>query len=162
MMKTTYRYGTFLFLVVVFITSCSKKAPKQTQYIPKDASAVFSINPKQLSDKLNNSHVNIDSIMKSATAEDTTMRWTMDDIKNSGIDIEADVYMFVQQAGSIMSGQSSIIGFVGAMRSTSDFEAFLKRKMPAVQIQKASDYSYANLKNGFVAGWNDNAALIVD
>src|SRR3954469_1174650 len=162
MMKTTYRYGTFLFLVVVVITSCSRKAPKQTQYIPKDASAVFSINPKQLSEKLNNNHVNIDSIMKSATAGDTTMRWTMDDIKNSGIDMESDVYMFIQQAGSIMSGQSSVIGFVGALRTPADFEAFLKKKMPTVQMQKANDYSYANLKNGFVAGWNDNAALIVD
>src|SRR3954464_9488488 len=123
MIKTAYRYGTFLLLIVVFVTSCSRKGPKQTQYIPKDASAVFSINPKQLSEKLNNNHVNIDSIMKSATAGDTTMRWTMEDIKNSGIDLESDVYMFVQQAGSIMSGQSSVIGFVGALRTPSDFEA---------------------------------------
>jgi len=161
MMKTACRYGTFLLLVVVLVTSCSK-APKQTQYIPKDASAIFSINPKQLFDKLNNNHVNVDSIMKSAMANDTTMRWTMDDIKNSGINMDDDVYMFVQQAGSIMSGQSNVIGFVGAMHSTSDFEAFLKKKLSTVQIQKANDYSYANLKNGFVAGWNDNAALIVD
>jgi hypothetical protein len=162
MMKTASRYGTFLLLIVVFVTSCSRKGPKQTQYIPKDASAVFSINPKQLFDKLKNNHVNVDSIMKAATAEDTTMRWTMDDIKNSGIDMESDVYMFVQQAGSIMSGQSSVIGFVGALHKPEDFEAFLKKKMPAIQMQKANDYSYANLKNGFVAGWNDNAALIVD
>jgi hypothetical protein len=162
MIKIPYQYGTFLLLIVVFITSCSKKASKQTQYIPKDASAVFSINPKQLFDKLNNNHVNVDSIMKAATAGDTTMRWTMDDIKNSGIDMESDVFMFVQQAGSIMSGQSSVIGFVGALHKPEDFEAFLKKKMPAVQIQKAHDYSYANLKNGFVTGWNDNVALIVD
>ena len=160
MMKTACRYGTFLFLIVLFVTSCSKKVPEQTKYIPKDASAVFSINPKQMADKLNNNHVNIDSIMKAATAGDTTMRWTMEDIKNSGIDMDADVYLFVQQAGSIMSGQSSVIGFVGALHSTSDFEAFLKRKMPSVQFQKANNYSYANLKEGFVAGWNDNVALI--
>ncbi len=162
MMKTAHRYGTFLLLIVVFVTSCSKKAPRQTQYIPKDASAVFSINPKQLFDKLNNNHVNVDSIMKAATAGDTTMQWTMDDIKNSGIGMESDVYLFVQQAGSIMSGQSSVIGFVGALHKPEDFETFLKKKMPAIQIQKANDYSYANLKNGFVAGWNDNVALIVD
>src|SRR5690349_20545310 len=114
MMKTACRYGTFLLLIVVLVTSCSKKAPKQTRYIPKDASAVFSINPKQLFDKLNNNHVNIDSIIKSAAANDTTMRWTLDDIKNSGIDLESDVYLFVQQAGSIMSGQNSVFGFVGA------------------------------------------------
>src|SRR4051795_2530411 len=143
MMKTACRYGTFLFLVVVLVTSCSKKAPKQTQYIPKDASAIFSINPKQLFEKLNNNHVNVDSIMKAAVANDTTMRWTMDDIKNSGIDMDADVYMFVQQAGSIMSGQSSVIGFVGALHKPEDFEAFLKKKMPDLQIQKANDYSYA-------------------
>src|SRR3954466_14483494 len=137
MMKTAYRYGTFLLLMVVFVTSCSRKGLKQTKYIPKDASAIFSINPKQLFEKLNNNHVNVDSIMKSAMANDTTMRWTMEDIKNSGIDMDADVYMFVQQAGSIMSGQSNIIGFVGAMRSTADFETFLKRKMSTVQVQKA-------------------------
>lgn len=159
MLKTACRYGTFLFLIVILVTSCSRKAPEQTQYIPKDASAVFSINPKQLFDKLNNNHVNIDSIMK-ATTDDSTMRWTMEDIKNSGIDMNADVYLFVQQAGSIMSGQNSVLGFVGALHSASDFEAFLKKKMPSVQFQKANDYSYANLKEGFVAGWNDDAAII--
>lgn len=160
MMKIICRYGTLL-LLVLFAASCSKKVPKQTQFIPKDASAVFSINPKQLYDKLNNNHVNVDSLIKSAT-DDTTMRWTMDDIKNSGIDMDADVYFFVQQAGSIMNGQSAVIGFVGALHSPADFEAFLKKKMPSVQFQKANSYSYAELKNGFVAGWNDDVALITD
>ncbi len=67
MMKTACRSGTFLLLVVLLLASCAKKAPKQTRYIPKDASAVFSINPKQLADKLDNNGVNIDSILKSAT-----------------------------------------------------------------------------------------------
>jgi hypothetical protein len=32
--------------------------------------------------------------------------------------------------------------------------------MPAVQVQKADKYSYATLQDGFVAGWNDEVALI--
>ncbi len=31
-----------------------------------------------------------------------------------------------------------------------------------MQIQKANIYSYASLKDGFVAGWNDDAALVVN
>ncbi len=50
--------------------------------------------------------------------------------------MDADVYLFVQQAGSIMSGQSTVMGLVGAMRSTTDFEAFLKRKMPGCKYKK--------------------------
>ena len=160
MTKIGLRSGAFLMVIVLFVSSCSKSVPKQTKYIPKDASAVFSINPKNIFEKLDNNHVNLDSIMKAATAADTSMRWTMDDIKNAGIDLTTDVYFFVQQAGSIMSGQNTVVGFTGAMHSTSDFEAFLKRKMPAVQIKKENSYSYALLKDGFVAGWNDDVALI--
>ncbi len=158
-MKIGLRSGAFL-MVIVLLASCSRSVPSQTKYIPKDASAVFSINPKNIFEKLDNNHVNLDSIMKAATAADTAMRWTMDDIKNSGIDLTTDVYFFVQQAGSIMSGQNTVIGFTGAMHSTSDFEAFIKRKMPAAQIKKENSYSYAALKDGFVAGWNDDVALI--
>lgn len=159
MTKIFSRIALLALVIVVLATSCSKPVPKQTKYIPKDASFVFSSNPKRLVDKLSSSKIDLDSIMKAAFAEDTSMLLTSGDIASSGLDLSKDVFAFVQQSGSIMNGQSTTIGIVAAMGKQSDFEAFLKKKMPTVQIKKQDSYSYAVLKDGFVAGWNDEVVI---
>ena len=160
MFKTNYTTTCLLLLLILFITSCKQSTPKQTKYIPKDASVVLSINPKKLKDKLADSKVSLDSIMRSAFSGDTSFVITGDDIANSGIDVTKDIYLFVNQSGSMMSGSSVTTGIVAAMDKVSAFEAFLKKKMPSADIKKESSYSYARLKNGFVAGWNDDVVLI--
>ena len=160
MFQTKYTTSGWLLLLIVFITSCTSSAPKQTKYIPKDASVVFSINPKKLQDKLADSKVSLDSILRSAFSEDTSMLITANDIANSGIDVTKDVFLFVNQTGSMMSGSSIALGVVAAMDKTSSFEAFLKKKMPSALIKKEKDFSYAMLKNQSVVGWNDDVVLV--
>ncbi len=160
MLKTNYTATGWLLLLIVFIASCKQSAPDQTKYIPKDASVVLSVNPKKLHDKLADSNVSLDSVMRSVFSDDTSMIITGDDMANSGIDMSKDIYLFVNQSGSMMSGTSVTTGAVAIMSKVSDFEAFLKKKMPAAQIKKENDYSYAELKNGFIAGWDDNVVVV--
>ena len=160
MFKTNVTPAGWLLLIVVFISSCKSSAPKQTRYIPKDASVVLAINPKKLSDKLADSKVSLDSLMRSAVGSDTSMLITSKDIENSGIDLSKDIFLFVNQTGSMMSGSTATTGIVAVLNKPSQFEDFLKKKMPSAQIKKEADYSYATLKNGFVAGWNDDIVLI--
>ncbi len=159
MLGTKYTSAGWLLLLIVVITSCTSSAPKQTKYIPKDASVVFSINPKKLSDKLGDSKVNLDSLMRSAFSSDTSMMITANDMANSGIDLTKDIFLFVNQAGSMMSGSSITTGVVAAMDKTSAFEEFLKKKVPSAQIKKEKDFSYAVLKDNSVVGWNDDVVL---
>ena len=160
MSQTKYTATGWLLLLIVSITSCHSGAPEQTKYIPKDASVVLSINPKKLKDKLADSKVSLDSIMRSAFSADTSMMITADEIATSGIDLSKDIYIFVNQSGSMMTGSSVTTGVVAAMDKPSSFEAFLKKKMPSAQIKKEKDYSYALLKDHSVAGWTDNVVII--
>lgn len=160
MFKPNVTSVSWLLVIVVFITSCKSSAPKQTKYIPKDASLVLSINPKKLQDKLADSKISLDSIMRSAVGSDTSMIITSADLANSGIDFSKDIFLFVNQSGSMMNGSSVTAGAVAVLNKPSQFEDFLKKKMPSAQIKKETDYSYAMLKNGFVAGWNDDVVLI--
>ncbi len=160
MLQKKYAATGWLLVFIVFITSCKSSVPEQTKYIPKDASLVLSINPKKLKDKLDDSKVSLDSIIRSAMSADTSMMITADDIANSGIDVTKDVYFFVNQSGSMMTGSSVTTGFVAAMGKTAAFEDFLKKKMPSAQIKKENSYSYAMLKNGMIAGWNDDVVLV--
>ena len=160
MFTTKYAATGWLFLLLIFIASCKQSAPEQTRFIPKDASLVLSINPKKLKDKLDDSKVSFDSIMRSAFSEDTSLIITGDDIANSGVDVTKDIFLFVNQSGSIMNGSSVATGVVAALRKADDFETFLKKKMPSATFNKEKEYSYAALKNGFVAGWNDDVVVI--
>ncbi len=160
MLQRKYTAISWLLLLIVVLSSCTSSAPKQTKYIPKDASVVFSINPKKLQDKLADSKVSLDSILHSAFSSDTSMLITSNDIASSGIDLTKDIFLFVNQTGSMMSGSSVTIGAVAAMDKTSAFEDFLKKKMPSAQIKKEKDYSYATLKDKSVVGWNDDVVVV--
>lgn len=160
MLQTRYTAAAWLLLSIIFITSCTSSTPKQTKYIPKDASVVFSINPKKLNDKLEDSKISLDSLMRSAFSEDTAMALTANDIASSGIDVSKDIFLFVNQSGSIMSGSTVSTGVVAVLSKASDFETFLKKKSPGAQIQKEKDFSYATVKGSSAIGWTDDIVIM--
>lgn len=151
-------------LMVLLFTSCKKSLPKQLQYIPKDASVVFSVNAKNINDKLADSKVTIDSLVKSFMAEnkpkpEDVKKWG--DIKEAGIDWLGDIYGFYQSKGSLMTGSSHVFGVVAAVSSSSKLEAYLKKQKPDVVITKAAGgYSEAKLENELVIGWNSDVVIL--
>ena len=150
-------------VAALVLSSCNKGLPKQTKYIPKDATFVLGIDPKSLAGKLSGSHIAMDSLFK--TFGDTGFASHLgiknrDDIKNSGIDWQGDFFVFVNSSGSVMNGQTTSLGVVAAMKSAADLEAFLKKDYPSADIKKADNYSYVVLQYGFVAGWNGDVVIL--
>lgn len=151
-------------LMVLLFVSCKKSLPKQLQYIPKDATVVFSANAKSLNDKLADSKVSIDSLVKSLMADSKTTpeeikKW--DDLKEAGIDWSSDVYGFFQSKGSLMSGNAQVLGAVAAVSSASKLEEYLKKQKPGIAITKAAGgYSEAKLGDEAVIGWNKDVVIV--
>ncbi len=161
-MKSFSRFSVWLIIVMSIAVSCKKPFPKQTQYIPKDATLVLGISPKNLQQKLDKSKFNIDSLLKSLNknATDSAGNISWEDIKNSGIDLSSNIYAFVNQQGSVMTGQSVNTGMVAALKNAGSFEAFLKKQDSNTEIKKGANFSYAVLKEGFTAGWNDDILIL--
>ncbi|MGI8950644.1 MAG: DUF4836 family protein [Chitinophagaceae bacterium] len=162
-MKKTLRFSLLLLMIASVVSSCHK-SPKQTQYIPKDATFVIGINPESLQEKLAANHLNLDSLFNSFTDTNSVSSYfrikNWNDIRTSGIDWENNIYVFVNSSGSIMNGQTTSTGVVAVMKNQSDFETFLKKQYSNIDIKKASNYSYAILKDGNAAGWNSDIIIL--
>ncbi|RFM26732.1 DUF4836 family protein [Deminuibacter soli] len=161
-MKSLLRItGVTLVMVLVF-ASCKKSVPKQVRFIPKDASFVIGINPKNLNGKLAKSNISLDSLFKSALADNAdandVQKW--DDLKNSGINFQSDVYAFVQIKGSIMSGSSTTLGAVAALDDATKFEAYIKKQKPGITVQKANGFSFATIQNSLAIGWSGDIVVL--
>jgi hypothetical protein len=159
-----YTLSLSALLAVLLFVSCKSSTPKQLKHIPKDALVVFSLNAKRLNDKLADSKLSIDSLVKSvigsygATPADVKR---LDDMKEAGIDWTSDVYGFYQTRGSAMTGTSLVMGAVAAVSSSSGLEAYLKKQKPDIVITKAAGgYSEARLNEVAVIGWNSDVVIV--
>ena len=162
-MKKNLRILFFVCSAVFIFSACHKKVPKQTLYIPKDATFVLGADPESLAGKLQDSHFNMDSLFKTfgdtSTASQVGIK-NWDDLKNSGLDWQSEIFVFASSSGSVMSGQSTSTGAVAAMKDDNAFEVFIKKSYPSAAIKKAGNFSYAFLKNGFAIGWNTDVAVL--
>lgn len=151
-------------LVTAFVfTACHKPGGKLGKYIPKDAYMVFSINTKSIAGKAEKGNMNMDTLIAMFADNKDSAKKAMDkynDLKNSGIDFEQPVQAFIKTSGSIMTGQSVSGAFVLALKSASDFEAYLKKENADKEIKKGDNYSYIRTGDDFIAGWNDQVAII--
>jgi hypothetical protein len=151
--------------VVLLFASCKKSVPKQTQYIPKDATFVFAVNAKNLQDKLDKSKISVDSLIKEALADNHAApndikQW--DDIKNSGIKWQSELFVYMQTKGSMMNGQNMVVGAVAAIDDAAKFEAYFKKQQPGADVKKATNYTYASTSGGFSIGWNKEVVAVVN
>ena len=143
-------------------TSCHKPAGKQTKYIPKDAYMVFSLNTKSVVDKINKGGYSVDSLISMFADNKDSAKKAIDkyqELKNAGIDFDQPATGYFKMGGSIMAGQSVAAAGIVSLKSTSDFEAFLKKENPGKDIKKGTNFSYMVLDNSSVAGWNDDVAI---
>jgi len=156
---------SFLLLALaaaLIFTSCSKPAGKQAKYIPKDAYMVFSLNTKSVIDKATKGGYSVDSLIDMLADNKDSAKKAKDryeDLKNSGIDFDQPATGYLKMGGSIMAGQSVSAAGIVSLKSTSSFEAYLKKENPGKDIKKGSNYSYMELDNSSVAGWNDDVAI---
>lgn len=151
--------------LVLALASCKNKVPEQVNYIPKDAILVLDLNWKSLSEKTKSGNINWDSLVSSIAGptEDSAVSEglkKMEAFMESGIDDEGNVFVFVKTGGSIMSGQSTSAGVVAAMKDDKKFEDYVKKQAAGSEVKKEKDYSYINLDDEVVVGWNDKVAIL--
>ncbi len=160
-MKILMRFSVLLILITALSTSCKKKVPKQTTHIPKTAVFVASLNSKSLQNKLVKSQVTIGNLLKSLTSDNDSAfdkgRKEWEDLKNSGIDLEEDIYVsFDQKGGGMAMGKGSgIISVLGTLDDASKLEAYLKKKKPTASVQKEKNYTYMIDGDNMIAWAND-------
>ncbi|WP_153797592.1 DUF4836 family protein [Foetidibacter luteolus] len=164
-MKLSLKTLLLLVIVAAVFASCKKSVPKQAKFIPKDATYVISLSPRNLAEKLAKSNFKLDSVLAFPTEglNDSSLskfKNMATDIKDAGIDFKEDLYAFVKTGGSMMGGQTVSFALIGITADASKFEAFVKKHAPQATIKKDAKYSYAALGDDFVAGWNSDVIII--
>ena len=165
-MKRIAHYSFLFIAIILTATSCKKSVPDQTKYIPKDAMFVFDMDWKSLSEKAAKGNINWDSLFKSVADEDVNDsaiaqgRKLMEDFKNSGVDMESNLFFFLKIGGSMMNGQSATGGIVAGMKDVTIFESYIKKQPGAGEIKKESNYSYISIGNDFNVGWNKDVVIL--
>ncbi|MFL9482945.1 DUF4836 family protein [Chitinophagaceae bacterium LWZ2-11] len=160
-MRLFLKQVTILLLIVFAVSSCNKSVPKQVNYIPKDATAVFSINAKQLQDKLAKGNLTIDSLIKIFSDAADTSGKKFQELKDAGIDWSSDLFLFMENKGSAMTGRNVSGGAVVLVKDAAKLEAFIKKQPGSGEIKKGSNYSYAKISDNAFAGWNKDILVVV-
>lgn len=155
-----------LLLSSAAITSCKKSVPKQTALISKNAVFVATINTKSLQSKLLNNQATIENILKSLTGNDTALnkgKQEWEDIKSSGIDLDENVYIAIDQKGSSTMGSNTTLttSILGALKDAGKLEAYIKKKNPLSEVRKEKDYSYASLPNDNLIAWGNDVVIVM-
>src|ERR1700740_1459738 len=161
-MRISMKGSTAILLLVIIFASC-KKADKIAVHIPRSASLVLAVDLKSISGKLNAGHVSLDSLVgalhdSSQHSKDSGLTWQQ--IKNSGVDWESNIYFFASQGGSIMEGQHSTEGVLAGLKDRKAFEALLHQHKKDINIQNGDHFSYV-FAHGHVLGWNDELAIAI-
>lgn len=150
----------------VFISSCGKKAPAYTRYIPKEASSVISIDTKGMMAKLEKDSLSVEKILEvlkadtaNATAYATALE-TYKRFKESGIDWDSKVYINATSVNLMGYLGGTSIQVVAGMKDVSKFEAFVKQQPGSKEVKKGEGFSYM-LDDEWSLGWNDDAVMLI-
>ncbi len=130
----------------LLLSSCGKP-PKNSKFIPKDASAVICLDLKKMTGKL--------VTLKDLLDEDTKR------IQNSGIDFTKKAYIFAKWDPK--NTKNNYAGLTFMLSDESKFDAFL-RKAPAktpLEIKSAEGVKYAIIEKKIVVGWANRAVIML-
>ncbi|HEX5152771.1 MAG TPA: DUF4836 family protein [Parafilimonas sp.] len=148
-----------IFVTIVAYTSCTKPASQLALYVPKDATAVFTIDTKALTDKIASSGITIDSLASLFKEEEGENGLQWNDIRNSGIDLDKSIYIYSKQTSSVQLGNIQSGALVAEVQDANKLEAFFK-KQTSNNVLSADKYKYISLDNESAAGWTDRIVII--
>ncbi len=162
-MQAPFRFFLGFILITGLLTSCNNPSPNEAKYIPKDASAVLVIDPKNLHDKLEKSGINMDTLINrlfQRNAVDTADRKHFYEIKDgAGINWESKIFFFGLQ--STDQTNASVINLMAGLSDATKFETFLKKQSFFVNkaVQKEKGYSYILINNESMISWNESIVI---
>lgn len=154
-----------MFVVVVLavmLTSCGNKGLKQASLIPKDASMVVVFDQKSMEEKLKAGNFQLDSLLNKFMSgiDSTKAKKALSDWKNSGINTDEKLVMFLTQSGK--KGKTMSINFIAAIKDAAKFESFLKsqEELKTQAIVKGKTYTSMKLNSVSVATWTNDFAMV--
>lgn len=166
-MNSFLKHTLGLLAFALVISSCGKKAPEMTKHIPKDASYVIGFNMKQMQDKLVKEQLTFDNFISFLQGDKdsayTKAKKFYDDIKSSGLDTEAPVYMYMNLDPANMQTMKGQVSFLFAVKDADKMEAYIKKNAAGAVIGKGDGFSHVAMPgnaNGSL-GWNKEFAVAV-
>lgn len=147
-------------VVTIAVISCKKPISKLALYIPKDATVVFVVDAKAVTNKIASSGISLDSLVNVFTNEKSENVLPSNDIKNSGIDLNKSFYIFLKQTNSIQQGKIKSGALIAEVQDVEKLETFFKKTKTNARISSANNYKYVALGDGYIAGWKDKVLII--
>ncbi len=154
-----------LVAIAFLISSCNSSAPKEARFIPKDATAVLVIDPKNMEEKLEKAGISIDTLINhlfKRDAVDIAERSLFQSIKDSaGMNWSNKLFLFALENNNAASGKSTAINLIMGLKSGSDFGSFLLRQpsLASKKIQKEKDYSFLVTSSESMIAWDDQNVI---
>ena len=152
-------------MLIVFIAACSQKS-EYTSAIPADASAVASINLKSLADKSGLKDKENEAAkqkmieaLKSGTTAATfqQLEKVLNNPKESGIDVDAPVYVFTSPSFPYASLVTKILD-IDKLRISLDV---MVKEQICQPVEETDGYSYAVVANQNIFAFNETTAMLV-
>lgn len=157
-MRNKFLLFAFASIFLITISSCKQKVSQLALYVPKDATAVFVVDAKAITNKISSSGITLDSLANMFNKNNNGLHWN--DIQNSGIDLTKPFLVFSKQNNSMQSGKAQSFGLIAQVADKSKLELFLKKQTAGAQTKPDTKYQYVDFGNGSVAGWNNDVLII--
>jgi hypothetical protein len=144
----------FLWVVLMVLASCSKKAPEFVNSIPDDAIAVVTLHPMQIHTK---SQINtFESIREKV--KDEIWRHILENPLSTGLMMNEYAYVFVK-----MEEKAPIIGVITGMKDQKKFETTLSKINEGIEeeIETNEVYSWIQPDNQGIIAWNSKQMIVL-
>lgn len=153
-MKLKLIPNALMLLLVVLVTSCSKKSNVP---VPEDAAVVVHIDGASLSSKLSWDEIKQSEWYRIANekTKDSLSRVVLNDPEASGIDIKSDMYVFVK-----MQGKGSYTAVIGNVKDEKAFANFMSKSMEGKTPTKEGDISVIRSEKS-VLTWKGNRFVMI-
>jgi len=160
-MRRYSRISIVLLLTVVLLSACSRK-PDHARYIPKDVVAVAGINLKALGKKIAWNMITGSKLFKEMQARipEKSTKDAMEGIEKAGIDLVNTFYVYVKP-DTRFTGGNRITGLV-PLSNSAQWEAYVKRVFPQVEIQQNGGHKEASLGRDMFVGWSSDLLIIIN
>jgi len=144
---------------VLSFSSCSH-SPEHVRYIPKDAVVVVGINASSLTKKVAWNVITGSKLFKQWMNDLHEKSAGSFDVGKLGIDNMNTVYLYIK--GDKRYKDGSRVTALVPLSSASDWEAYIKKQLPNINIAQHGERKETMLTEGMYAGWNSKLLVIMN
>jgi Domain of unknown function (DUF4836) len=161
MMHRHMRNALLVFLAAAFFSACNR-IPDHARFIPKDAVTVAGLNFKVLGKKIAWNVITGSKLFKEMQDRipQKNSQEAVNSIDKSGIDFSSTLYVYVK-SDTRFKGGNRITGII-PIADAGQWEAYVKKSFPKVEIKQHGDRKEASLSEGMFVGWTKNLMIVIN